>query len=421
MVHRFAACALAASILLSCLGPLHEAVPIYLAVHVLWLAGLLWTLRHRPRVRPAAILLWAAALRLPLLLGPPPSLSDDLYRYVWEGRVIAAGFDPWDASPQDASLVHLRADAPEWALINHAELPAIYPPVTQSAFALLAGAGLAEVRWFRAAITGCDLLLIALLIALLRARGQPVGLAALYAWNPLAVVEVASSGHYEPLALLPLVGGLLLWERGRMESFLLWGLAFGTKLIGAAPAWFAARWLHRRGRGRLALWGLAAAGAAASMPFVPFSVDGTLPLGSLGTYLEHWGHNGSVHALLTEVVGYHPARKVVAAAFALWALGLTAAAPRPAEGFLLLFAGLVLLSPVVHPWYGLWLLVFLPLWPRLDLALLSGLLPLSYLAWTSAQAGGPWAAPTWVPWLEYGLPAALGLGSLAVRSRPWPR
>jgi alpha-1,6-mannosyltransferase len=419
-VHRFAAAATLASVALAVLGPLNELVPAYLGIHIAWLIGLLLVARHRPRVSAFGILAWALAMRLPLLVGPPPSLSDDVHRYVWEGRVVASGGDPWDTAPDDPSLVGLRAQAPEWSSINHRDLPAIYPPGAQAVFAALVGRGYDRIEHMRAAMVGFDLLLIALLIALLRARGAPIGLAILYAWNPLAVVEVASSGHYEPLALIPVVGGLLLWERRRSEAFLLWGLAFATKLVGVAPAWFAARRLQRSGRPRFAVLALAVAGLAALLPWVPFAVDGSPPIGSLGTYVEHWGHNASVHAMLTPWLGYHPARKVVGVLLLVWAAGLTVAAPRPAEGFALLFVGLVVLSPVVHPWYGLWLLVFLPLFPRLDLALLTGLLPLSYLAWTAEQNGGPWAVPTAALWLEYGLPAAASLGWVAVRRRPWP-
>ena len=418
--HRFAAVATLASVALAVLGPLSEVVPAYLGIHLAWLIGLLLIARRRPRLRPAAVLLWALAMRLPLLLGPPPTLSDDVHRYVWEGRVVAGGMDPWDAAPDDPSLVPLRADAPEWSSINHRELPAIYPPVTQAVFAFLAAWGLDRVEYFRAAMVVFDGLLIWLLIALLRARQAPPGLAILYAWNPLVVVEVASSGHYEPLALIPLVAGLLLWERRRGEAWLLWGLAFGTKLVGAAPAWFAARRLQQSGRGDLAWRGLLLTAFAAFLPALPFSVDGSPPIGSVGTYIENWGHNSSVYALLTPWLGYHPARKVVGALLLLWAAGLTIRAPRPAEGFVLLFIGLVVCSPVVHPWYGLWLAVFLPLFPRLDLALLSGLLPLSYLAWTSQEGGGSWQAPGWVPWIEYGVPAALWASWWAVRRRPWP-
>jgi hypothetical protein len=327
--------------------------------------------------------------------------------------------DPYDLAPNHEALAGLTLHSPEWAHINHPELPAIYPPATQWVFGAIAWLS-PTTMMFRAAMVFIDGALIALLGMLLLHTGRDPRWLVLYAWHPLVAVEVASSGHYEPLALLPLVAGILAWRRGvgRQAPWLLWGVAIATKYVGGAAAWFAARRLIAEGRTGLAVAGLGTAGVCAAAFALPFMVDGQPPIGSLGTYVQHWGHNASVHALLASVFGYHPARKVVAVLFLLWAVWLTWRGPQPAEGFLLLFAGLIVLSPVVHPWYGLWLIVLLPLVPSLPLAALSALLPLSYLAWTTQAAGGDWSVPGWVPWVEYGVPLALALGTaLPTRSR----
>ncbi len=355
------------------------------------------------------MLIWAVVIRAIFVLGPDPALSDDIHRYVWEGRLVSLGLDPWDLAPDSPELAELAAGSPEWSSVNHPELPAIYPPGAQLFFGALVRLGIDSVRGVRAVLAVVDLALIAALLALLRRRRQPAGFAALYAWHPLAAVEVASSGHYEPLALLPLVVGLLLWERRSAQAFLFWGFALSTKIAGAAPAWFAARHLQRAGHPRSAALGLALVVFVGLLLAAPFAVDGTAPLGSLGTYARHWGHNASVHALLSPLLGYHPARWVVAALFLGWSAWLTWRGPEPLMAWLWLFAGLVVLSPVVHPWYGLWLLILLPVVRSPALFALTGLLPLAYLAWTVPSVGGPWEPPGWVPWLEYGLPALLAL------------
>lgn len=402
------------------LGDLAADVPAWLAWLALGALPLLAGLLGDPPPKRALpiVLFWALLIRLPLLLGTDPSLSDDLFRYVWEGRLVAQGIDPYDLAPNASQLVRVAASAPEWASLNHTDLPAIYPPGAQWVFAVLAAVSPSPLL-FRGAMVLIDLVLIVAIGALLAGRGQDPRLLVLYAWHPLVAVEVASSGHYEPLALLPLVAGLLAWDRSREGAlpWILWGFAIATKYVGGAAGWFAARELLRLGRPRRAVLGLAISGLAAVALAAPFFFDGTPPLGSLGTYVEHWGHNGSVHALLTPLIGYHPARYVVAVLFLGWAGWLTFRGGDPARSFLLLFAGLVVLSPVVHPWYGLWLIALLPLFPSAPLLVFSVLLPLSYLAWTAQAAGGAWAAPGWVPWLEYGLPLALALGIRGARSR----
>ena len=206
--------------------------------------------------------------------------------------------------------------------------------------------------------------------------------------------------------VLPLLVALIAWTlRAPLVAYAMWGLAFSTKYVGAAAAAFAARAQVARKTPRRAAAGLLVLAIAAALPAVPFALDGTLPMGSLGTYARDWAHNGSVHAALSVYLGFPPARMVVAALFLLWLGRLGTRDLDPARGFFLLFVVLIVLSPVVHPWYGLWVIVLLPLFPSPSVTLFSVLLPLSYLVWASQAAGEGWTLPPWVPWLEYGLPA----------------
>jgi len=394
------------------LGPLAEAVPSWLALYFVALALLLlvpflWPLDRpaRPGLRLLAIVVIAAAIRVPLL-GTAPTLSDDVHRTVWEGRVVALGGDPWDQPPDDLDLGDIIAIAPEWGLINNPELPAIYPAGAQWFFAIVSVIDDSE-QAMRVAMTLVDLLLIALLGALLlRTRGRVEPLV-LYAWHPLAAVEVASSGHFEPLAILPLVGGLLLLQqRRRTEGYLSWGFALATKYIGALPAFFALADDVRGGRPRPAAIGaLLVVGVLLALS-LPFSLDGSPPFGSLGTYAGNWAFNGALHSVLEPLMGYHPARWTCLALLGAWVLEVLRRGMTPARSTAWVFAGLLYLSPVVHPWYGLWLLALLPLFPSVFAALLTGLLPLAYLAWTSAGDGGAWEVPRWAWRIEYGLPLA---------------
>jgi len=418
-LHALGAALVVATLVLARLGPLAERVPAYLLVHLVACVPLVVLAGRWRRQIPAAfpvvaIVGWALLIRAPLL-ALDPSLSDDLFRYIWEGRVTAAGIDPYDFPPDHLALAHLRHGAPEWPLINHPELPAIYPPAAQWFFAAVVTLFGGTVGAMKAALVAAEAVLIAVIALLLRARGSSTTPLILYAWSPLAAVEIAASGHYEALAVLPAVAGLLAWRTGRFSAWPWWGLAFAAKYVGAGPAGFALAGLVRRGRWARAVAGLAALAATAALCALPFALDGTLPLGSLGTYAQHWGHNSSLHAVLWGWMGYHPARIACAVAFAAWGLALVVADERPARGFALAFAGLLIASPVVHPWYGLWLLALLPLWPRADLAAWLSLLPLSYLAFDVAVAGGPWRPPGWVPWVEYGVPAIMLLAA-----RPGP-
>mgnify|MGYP006197475281 CR=1 FL=1 len=113
-----------------------------LADHPIWtlvllalgFLALLFAVQRLSRgARPAAagILLVAALLRL-LLLPLPPSLSDDVLRYVWDGRVLAAGENPYRLAPEAPELSHLRDDL--WRRMPHKEVPTVYPPLAVDVF-----------------------------------------------------------------------------------------------------------------------------------------------------------------------------------------------------------------------------------------------------------------------------------------------
>ena len=152
------------------------------------------------RINTKTLILGALVWRA-LFIPLPPTLSDDIYRYVWEGQIQWHGWNPFRYAPTALELQALRNDI--WPLINNPTASAIYPPVTQLIFKLLAAVG--GITWFKAVFCAVDLAIIAVVARGLRQQQRPVGVLAWYAWNPLVVVEVAGSGHYEPLALLPLV------------------------------------------------------------------------------------------------------------------------------------------------------------------------------------------------------------------------
>ena len=407
-------CLLSAAI--ASLSPLDEQVPwvlgLYLAA-LLRLALLLVRGRAHPasllsrlRFSPSVVLFWALAIRVPFLL-VEPSLSDDINRYTFEARVVQAGADPYELHPLSDELRELASTSPEWPAINHKELPAIYPPGAQWSLAAVVAMS-DDQRFMRAVFTGLDLALIAVLILLLRASGGVSSRALLYAWHPLPALEISGSGHFEPLAILPMVLAFYFWRSGsRSWAWLLWGLSFSTKFVGGVPALFAALASWHKGSRRDVARGLALCVLPVLLLAAPFAVDGTLPLGSFSHYARNWGNFPALFGLFSPVIGYHPARWLCLALLALWTVRIVRVGLEPDHAFVQFFAALLLLSPVVHPWYGLWLLVLIPLYPSLPLFALSSFLPLAYLAWTQQHLGGAWRAPHWAQWLAYGLPLLL--------------
>src|SRR5215468_5576634 len=145
------------------------------------------------------VLIFATVFRLSILFAPP-YLSTDIYRYIWDGRVQAAGINPYRYAPADKALAPLR-DKAIYPAINRREYAhTIYPPLAQ--FIYLAVTRVSEmVTWMKAALVGFEAVTLWALAALLASFGLPRQRVLLYAWHPLIVWEIAGSGHVDAAAI----------------------------------------------------------------------------------------------------------------------------------------------------------------------------------------------------------------------------
>jgi hypothetical protein len=148
----------------------------------------------------------AIGLRLYALLFDP-FLSSDIYRYVWDGRVQAAGINPYRYVPADAALAFLR-DAAIFSHINRVDTAVtIYPPVAQFFFLIVTRIG-ESVTMMRLALLGCEAVTVTLVMLLLRRTDRPVTRVVAYLWHPLPLWEIANSGHVDALMVALMMLGL---------------------------------------------------------------------------------------------------------------------------------------------------------------------------------------------------------------------
>ncbi len=391
--------------------------PVWLALTAVatggWLLGL-GAVRRGPddRRTVAAILGVGLAARV-LLLVPATPLSDDLYRYLWDGRVANAGLNPFHAAPADPALESLREEA-VWPRINHPTVPTIYPPVAQLAFRAIDAVAPTPLG-VRATFAFFDLVAATLLVGVLRARRWPATLAIVHAWCPLAIHESAGGGHADALGVVLLVGAIALGARSAaLRGFLVAasccvkpvGVVLGPALLRSAGT----------GRQRFALRG---GGAAVLVLFVPYLDAGAMVARGFLTYAEHWRFNDLGYSLLqTTGLGPRETRWILAGALAAFAIVAPFRWRDPLAAGGLGIGALLMLSPTVHPWYVVWLVPFVPFLPRFARAaglVLVALAPISYAAaWGEAQTG-VWEEPAWSR-------AALWIPVLAVLvlRRAWP-
>ncbi len=357
----------------------------------LYLAAAWFAFRERPNARPVILTLFACSIVFrAILLWTEPVLSDDLYRYVWDGRVQAAGLSPYLHAPEAPELSHLR-DVTIYPRINRPWARTIYPPGAQWLFRAIYAARLDSVLSLKGTIVTFDLLTITLLLKLLRMLRLPDSRAILYAWNPLVVFELAGSGHLDGL-MLPFVLLCLIFSERRRDAWagVSLGVATAIKLYPALliPA------LVRRHGPRLLLSAAATVGLL-YLSYVPTA--GREVLGFLPQYLSDPKElfNPGPGALLAFGLGSltsQPTR----VAYVVLALALLTVSLRSTrsgdEGLeatvpevLLMFGTFVTFAQTVHPWYLLWILPLLAIRPSACWLYLSGAIALSYLRYTDDQ------------------------------------
>ncbi len=368
----------------------------YLAMGVTWLVASYYVASSKSssRAHLRLVVLVAVVLRVPFLL-TEPLLSDDIFRYVWDGRVSHAGINPYLYAPEEQELAFLReGHEHNFDGINNKDIPTIYPPFMQMAF-FAATALSTSVSWMKLFFVLCDLALVFVLMQLLGALGLNPVRALIYAWSPLVVVEVAGSGHNDALAVLGLMAALsaIVHNRQSLSSFLLTLSGMG-KIVGfmLTPLWL--RSLSPR-----ALLVMPLVSVLLALPYVS---AGSLAFRGLTQYGLRWRGNDGLFHILFYLTGSLDTAKIVIGAFLVtMVLVLVLLKANPLRSSYLTLGAILLLTTTAHPWYLLWIAPFLaiyvsPAWLYLTLSV-----GLAYHSAYLATPGQPWEDLIWVKLLEY--------------------
>ena len=370
-------------------------------------SALLW---RRARRRDVVIVLAVAVLARGLLVAGAPTLSNDAYRFVWDGRVQAAGINPYRYVPAARRLARLR-DWDVFTRVNRPYTRTLYPPADELVFLSaheVAGDGMVPWKLSMLALEAAAVALLCVLLARARvSRGRVV----LYAWHPVAIVEMAGSGHTEPILIVPLLATLLLWDARRRVAA---GVALGAAALAKVVPVLAAPFLARRLGGRFLL----ALAATATALYLPYLGAGAHTLGSVSSFVDQRFGAGPYTWLLAAGAGRTATLGLL---LVLLAGGVAWAAARPPADLagacrlqVLLLGGALLASHTVLPWYVLWVLPLLCVAPVPALLWASAAAPVLYLAMPPDRivSSGVATAVVWGPTI-----ALLGLDAI----RSWSR
>jgi len=323
-------------------------------------AGALW-LRPGGRI-PLAVILGAAALVRLACLPSDLIFENDVFRYLWDGRVWAAHLNPYQHAPSSPELAGL---VDEWLFpqIAYRQVPTPYPPLAEALFAGARGLFGEDVLGLQAIMAAFDLGTVVLLVLLGRALAVPRAAAA-YALHPLVLKEFSQAAHVDAAAVFFLVLAALLMVRKR-NTWAVSCLAAAT-LVKMFPIVLLPVLGRRVGWKRVLLYG--------ALVFAPFAVllaMGVWPFTGLETFARYWIFNPSVYDLVVRAIGLIvPIERAHALARPVCALVIAGGIARltwkvsPGDDRSVLRAMLaailllLLCSPAANPWYVAWLLPF---------------------------------------------------------------
>jgi hypothetical protein len=340
----------------------------------------------------------AVALRIALVWSAP-YLSDDAYRYVWDGKVQAAGINPYRFIPAAPELARLRDEAVFPNINRRTYAPTIYPPAAQITFLLTYFVGGGTVLGIKIVMVACDLATVGLLALLLHRLEDDPRKVVIYAWHPLVCWEVAQNGHVDALAITLMTGAIVAADRSKRA--LSGGLLGLATLVKGYPLLVAPAFL-RRGGARFA-----AALSAAFLLYAPYAGVGTRVLGFLPTYVHEEGiDTGDRFVLLrlVRLVAPVPTSVYVGLVALIYAGASLRTMLRSApdtrsevHGAATLAAIVLALGTPHYAWYGLWLIALVTVAPRLAWLYLASAQALLYYAPTTYAARLAFDAAQFVP------------------------
>lgn len=343
-----------------------------------------------------------------------PELSDDYFRFIWDGKMIVDHINPFQFTPQEFLALH-HADTYMnylYTNMNSQEYHSVYPPVLQYIFCLAVflfpqnAYGSAIIMKLFILIAECVSIRVLFLYAL--KKNLPERNILWYVLNPMIIVELTGNVHFEALMLCFLILSFYLLEKKKLLlPAIFWALAIATKMI---PLMLGPLILRYLGFKKFILYGIVSV-SCLLLVFVPFynshlfaDIDSSLKLfyhlfefnGSIFYFIRWIGYRtvhydvieetasllGIISLLLILMISWWPSRSFSLFNKSLWIL-------------LVYF----LFATMVHPWY-ISSLLLVSVFSKYKFAFLFSLLILlSYYPYSLKV----YNESNWIILVEYGL------------------
>ncbi len=345
--------------------------------------------------RAVLLAIWIPAILLRLLL-LPAAVSDDVSRYLFEGKLVRAGISPYAQTADAESIVHYR-DA-QWGLMNNKDKLTAYPPLAQLIFAAV-GAVYYHPLAYKLIFVLADLLALGAILKLLCRRGLSLAFSGFYALNPIVLIAFAGEAHFDSLMIAALIWGLYACEADRTHL----AVAFASAATGIK--WVALP-LIPFFTGKQFWLGVFIAVVTLVLPGIYFLDTIQSLLHGLFAFGGARNFNGMVYDCL--FYGMILPRSVcngivlfVFLSVIFWRWLWRSRAPLDAH-LRWILGTLIVVSPTVHFWYLAWMMPLICLRPSLPWLTLSVTAGSYFFVWVNAAGTLGWSLELWQQYLFWG-------------------
>jgi len=327
-----------------------------------------------------------------------PVGSDDYYRYIWDGKVQANGINPFLYAPNDQALNELHSELlPE--KVSYPNIKTIYFPVSQWLFTLsywISGENAIGLKIFYLLF---ELVILLSLYALLNKFLIKKKFLLIYTALPLITFQFFIDAHIDLVGVaLMIVSVSLYFYDKKLLSYILLGLSLSVKPTGflLIPLYFQNETFAKE-----KLKGFFIPTTVFLITFLPYIFTAT-PLDTLINYSINWTFNGMIYNSLSLFLSDNVTIRIICGMLYILVLGFIYFSKFDLimKIFLSLFF-LMILSPVVHPWYLIWFAVFLPVVRSYSGIYFVCAVSLTSLSILRYQLTGVWEEYAWVLLAQY--------------------
>lgn len=296
------------------------------------------------------LIIFAGIIFRIILIPINPIASDDVYRYLWDGKVQANGINPYTYAPNDSTLKHLHSEQLP-SKVNFQHLKTIYPPYSQWIF-LFAYIIAGESFWgLKLLLLITEILTIIFIFLTLKNLNKDQKYTLIYALCPLPIMQFFIDAHVDGFGITLFAAFFYLISKNKwLYSYFVLGLSITSKLITIMIYPF----LLKRISIKNFLYLIIVPSITVCLIYLPYSING-FPFESLLIFVQNWYSNGSIFTLFQKMFNDNFLSRIFSMAlFFVSFVWLYFSKKELIEKSYLIFTLFFIFSPVVHPWYITW-------------------------------------------------------------------